>query len=96
MRTILAKFAESFDVIVVDSPPVLPVADAAILATLADGALLVVRAGATNRKAAQLAVQQLEDVDARLLGVVLNDPKAQVPIYDEYGYASYYSYGEKG
>ncbi|HEU6450298.1 MAG TPA: polysaccharide biosynthesis tyrosine autokinase [Gemmatimonadaceae bacterium] len=96
MRNLLARFAESFDVIVVDSPPVLPVADAAILATMADGALLVVRAGATNRKAAQLAVQQLEDVDARVLGVVLNDPKAQVPLYDQYGYASYYSYGSKG
>jgi capsular exopolysaccharide synthesis family protein len=96
MRNLLARFAESFDVIVVDSPPVLPVADAAILSTMADGALLVVRAGATNRKAAQLAVQQLEDVDARVLGVVLNDPKAQVPLYDQYGYASYYSYGSKG
>jgi tyrosine-protein kinase Etk/Wzc len=96
MRNLLARFAESFDVIVVDSPPVLPVADAAILSTMADGALLVVRAGATNRKAAQLAVQQLEDVDARVLGVVLNDPKAQVPLYDQYGYASYYSYDSKG
>jgi len=96
MREMLARFAESFDVVVIDSPPVLPVADAAILATMADGALLVVRAGATNRKAAQLAVQQLEDVDARVLGVVLNDPKAQVPLYDQYGYASYYSYGAKG
>jgi tyrosine-protein kinase Etk/Wzc len=96
MRDLLARFAESFDVIVIDSPPVLPVADAAILSTMADGALLVVRAGATNRKAAQLAVQQLEDVDARVLGVVLNDPKAQVPLYDQYGYSSYYSYESKG
>ena len=96
MREMLARLGESFDVIVIDSPPVLPVADAAILATLADGALLVVRAGSTNRKAAQLAVQQLEDVDARVLGVVLNDPKAQVPLYDQYGYMSYYSYGNKG
>ena len=96
MRELLARFAESFDVIVIDSPPVLPVADASILATMADGALLVVRAGATNRKAAQLAVQQLEDVDARVLGVVLNDPKARVPLYDQYGYSSYYSYGSKG
>lgn len=96
MRDMLTRFAESFDVVVIDSPPVLPVADAAILATLADGALLVVRAGSTNRKAAQLAVQQLEDVDARVLGVVLNDPKAQVPLYDQYGYsASYYTYDSK-
>lgn len=95
MREVLARFSESFDVIVIDSPPVLPVADAAILASMVDGALMVVRAGSTNRKAAQLAVQQLEDVNAHVLGVVLNDPKAQVPLYDQYGYMSYYSYGGK-
>ena len=95
MREVLARLADSFDIIVVDSPPVLPVADATILASIADGALLVVRAGGTNRKAAQLAVHQLEDVGARVLGVVLNDPKAQVPLYDQYGYASYYTYGGK-
>ena len=46
-----------FDVIVLDTPPVLPVADSAILASLSDGVLLVVRAGQTDRRAAQLAVQ---------------------------------------
>jgi len=58
-----------------------------------DGVLLVVRAGQTDRRAAQLAVQQLQDVDARILGAVLNDPNERVPVYDRYGYASYYGYG---
>jgi capsular exopolysaccharide synthesis family protein len=95
MREVLGRLAESFDVVVLDSPPVLPVADSAILASLADGVLLVVRAGQTNRRAAQLAVQQLQDVDARILGAVLNDPNAQVPRYDEYGYESYYAYSSE-
>ncbi|HEX5181419.1 MAG TPA: polysaccharide biosynthesis tyrosine autokinase [Gemmatimonadaceae bacterium] len=95
MRTLLERFAETFDVIVLDSPPVLPVADSAILASLADGVLLVVRAGHTDRRAAQLAVQQLQDVDARVLGAVLNDPNEQVPLYDQYGYATYYGYAAR-
>lgn len=96
MREVLAKLADAFDVVVLDSPPVLPVADPAILASIADGVLLVVRAGATNRRAAQLAVQQLQDVDARILGAVLNDPNAQAPRYDAYSYAAYYGYEPKG
>ena len=95
MRTLLERFAETFDVIVLDSPPVLPVADSAILASLADGVLLVVRAGNTDRRAAQLALQQLQDVDARVLGEVLNDPNEQVPLYDQYGYATYYGYAAR-
>lgn len=92
MRTVLARLEESFDVVVLDTPPVLPVADTSILASMADGVLLVVHAGKTHRRAAQLAVQQLQDVDARILGAVLNDPNARVPLYDSYGYASYYAY----
>ncbi|HEX7941767.1 MAG TPA: polysaccharide biosynthesis tyrosine autokinase, partial [Gemmatimonadaceae bacterium] len=95
MRTVLSRLQESFDVVVLDTPPVLPVADSAILASMADGVLLVVSAGHTNRRAAQLAVQQLQDVDARVLGVVLNDPNARVPQYDSYGYASYYGYAKR-
>jgi capsular exopolysaccharide synthesis family protein len=95
MRSLLEKLGETFDVIVLDTPPVLPVADSAILASLSDGVLLVVRAGQTDRRAAQLAVQQLQDVDARILGAVLNDPNEQVPLYDTYGYATYYGYATK-
>jgi len=40
-------------------------------------------------------VQQLQDVDARILGAVLNDPNEQVPLYDTYGYATYYGYATK-
>jgi tyrosine-protein kinase Etk/Wzc len=95
MRTLLSTLSDSFDIVVLDTPPVLPVADASILASMADGVLLVVRAGQTDRRAAQLAAQQLKDVDARILGAVLNDPTSQVPRYDAYSYAAYYAYSGK-
>ena len=60
--------------IVLDTPPVLATADAGIVASLTDGVLLVVRAGATDRNAAQRACQHLGNVGARVIGTVLNDP----------------------
>jgi polysaccharide biosynthesis transport protein len=52
--------------------------------------LLVVRAGRTERSAAQTAIHQLRTLNARTLGVVLNDPDAAIPKYGNYYY--YYSY----
>jgi capsular exopolysaccharide synthesis family protein len=62
-----------FDAIVIDSPPLNLVTDAAILGSRADGVLLVARAGVTERDAYQHALQQLDAVHARVLGCVLND-----------------------
>jgi non-specific protein-tyrosine kinase len=62
---------------------------------MADGALVVVRAGRTERSALQVAVQQLATVGARVLGTVLNDPDAEVPRYARYYgyyYNNYYEY----
>ena len=59
MRVLLQELREQFDMIVLDTPPVLATADAGIVASLTDGVLLVVRAGATDRNAAQRACQQL-------------------------------------
>lgn len=63
----------AFDVIIVDSPPVLPVADAAVLAPFVDGAVLVYRAGSAPRTVLSRAKSQLESAQTPLLGVVLND-----------------------
>jgi len=95
MREVLAKLTDAFDLVILDSPPVLPVADSTMLAGMTDGVVLVVRAGQTNRKAAQVAAQQLTDVGARMLGVVINDPNSKVADYDAYGYAAYQSYTSK-
>ena len=74
MRILLQELQEQYDIIVLDTPPVLATADAGIVASLTDGVLLVVRAGATDRNAAQRAYQQLANVGGRVVGTVLNDP----------------------
>ncbi len=86
MRSLLAILKERFDLVILDTPPVLATADAGILGSLADGVLLVVRAGQTDRAAAQRATAQLAGSGARVLGVVLNDPKGEVSQYGDYYY----------
>jgi capsular exopolysaccharide synthesis family protein len=95
MRTLLDKLSESYDLLVIDTPPLLAASDAAIISTISDGALVVVRAGRTERTALQTAIQQLATVGARVLGTVLNDPDAEVPKYARYYgyyYNNYYEY----
>jgi Mrp family chromosome partitioning ATPase len=74
---------------------VLATADAGIMASLADGVLLVVRAGHTDRAAAQRANQQLSHVGAKIVGTVLNDPGGEVKHFGEYYYPYDYSVDEK-
>lgn len=70
MRRILAEASEQFDWVIVDAPPLGPVADAGLLAGMVDAALLVVRAGRTTHAAATKAIEALGR--DRILGVVLN------------------------
>jgi capsular exopolysaccharide synthesis family protein len=83
----LEKVQEQFDWVVVDSPPVMAVTDASILAHLASGVLFVTAADATNRPAAVRAMEQLAAAKARLIGAVLN--RADVE-RNAYFYAPYY------
>jgi non-specific protein-tyrosine kinase len=73
MRQILDRLKLDFDLIVIDSPSVLTVTDAAALAPTIDGVILVVKPGVTKLGAVQQALDQLRAVRARVLGVVLND-----------------------
>ncbi len=84
---LLARLQQQFDVIVIDTPPVLAAAETAVLACSVDGVMLVVRAGRTDREQIQLAMRQLTSVNARLVGAVLNDP---ANIAGRYGYHQYY------
>ncbi len=79
------------DVVVFDSPPVMAVADAAILASRLDGVLLVVDAGSTRRGAALHCKETLDSVGAHLLGVAINRLSAL-----RGGYYYYYSSEEEG
>jgi non-specific protein-tyrosine kinase len=86
------------DVVLLDSAPVLPVADAAILATRVDGTLLVVSAGASSRKQVHRTLELLGQVEAPLIGVVLNRAKGEAE-FGGYGYAyraGTYGYQRRG
>jgi capsular exopolysaccharide synthesis family protein len=91
MEEVLDDLRASFDIVIIDTPPVLVAPDASVLAARVDGVILVVRAGVTERDAAAAAVQQLRTVDANLVGAVLNDPDAKLPSYSGY-YSRGYSY----
>jgi non-specific protein-tyrosine kinase len=84
MRRVLESLRQEADIVIIDSPPVLPVTDAAVLAQAVDGVLLVVDAGETRREALQQAVEALKKVQANVMGTVLN----RVP----WGRSGYYRY----
>ena len=91
MLSLLRALPEKFDLVILDSPPVLAVADASMLGAVADGVLLVLRVGHTDRADALAAVQQLDTVGARVLGAVLNDAPPQRGysyVYDASGAAA--------
>lgn len=73
MLTILARLSERYQFVVLDTPPILAVTDAAVLAPAVDGVLLVTKPGQTRISSARQAVEQLRLVNARLLGTVIND-----------------------
>jgi non-specific protein-tyrosine kinase len=88
MHRILEELHSRADLVVIDAPSLLPVADAAILAQICDGAVLVTRYGRTSREQVRRATEQLCAVDARLLGTVLN----VVPVKSESGYRYSHAY----
>jgi protein-tyrosine kinase len=98
LKTLLARMAPVFDWIILDSPPLLPVADSSFLADLVDGVLLVVRAGQTPMATAQRSCQELHG--RNVVGVVLNavDPAQAYGSYysSPYGYGYGYGYGNSG
>jgi capsular exopolysaccharide synthesis family protein len=90
MHTLLDKLAQQSDLVLIDCPPVLPVADAKILASCVDGVLLVVRAGSTHTRAAKEAVRGLRQSGANLVGVILNTAPG---LNDRY--YKYYQHGKE-
>lgn len=89
MRDLISSLKQTFDVIIMDTPPLLPVTDAAIVASRADGALLVTRYAKTTKAQLKTAVSNLDAVDARLVGTILNMvPKRERDSY-AYGYGEY-------
>ncbi|HEX2780544.1 MAG TPA: polysaccharide biosynthesis tyrosine autokinase, partial [Gemmatimonadaceae bacterium] len=90
MHEVLEAARERFDVVLFDSPPLLAVTDAAVLSTMVEGSILVVRMGSTSREAVRRAASHLRAVHSRVLGAVLNDIDLSAGSY--YGGYGYYAY----
>ena len=82
MRAVIDELAERFDIVLIDSPPVLPVADALILSGYADAVVLVAAAGQTRRAELRRTTEKLAQASAPVVGIVLNKAGAQ----GDYGY----------
>lgn len=90
MQQLLNDARQVYDLIILDSPPVLAVAEARTLCLLADGAVLVARSCRTRAAALDAVLHQMESIDARVLGVVLNCVDPRVPGTRSYREALYY------
>ena len=93
MTEILQHIHERADVTVIDTPPVMAVTDAAVLAPRVDGVLLVLRPGSTKLALAKQTVETLRRGGANILGVVLNQIGAKGSRY--YYYRGYYAYASE-
>jgi capsular exopolysaccharide synthesis family protein len=71
-RRLIDVLAQTYDLVIIDCPPVLPVTDALVLARMADTTLLVTSAGRTSKRALDRTVEMLEQVSAPLVGTVLS------------------------
>lgn len=87
MKQLLQSMRSTFDIVVIDTPPLLPVTDAAILAAVADGTVAVVRCGKTTRNQIASATAALKAVDARIFGYIFNMVPVKHP--DAYNYGGY-------
>ena len=95
MNELIEAFSKEFDFVIFDCPPILPVTDAAILASKTDGTIIVYRVGKIARSALKRSKTILENVRGRVLGMVLTGLKAEIsPDYEELQYYRY-AYGQE-
>ena len=92
-RKFIQELRERFDRIIVDSPPLVAVTDSAILSTLVDGVVFVVRAFQTGKHVSAQGLRALRDVEAPIVGTVLNAVNLN---RHEYNYYHYYYYKREG
>ena len=93
MKELLINAREQYDIVIFDSAPVLGMTDTPVLCMEVDGTLLVIEAGGTTHKALKIMNDQLEQLEARVFGVVLNNVYLK---RDKYYYSYYYSSSYEG
>ncbi len=91
MKELIGELKQTYDTVIFDSPPVVVVTDAAVLAAECDGAIQVIWAGHTSRKLIELGKEKIEAIGARITGVILNNVGTGRSGYYHY-YPRYYKY----
>lgn len=86
LKSTLDELSTQADLIIIDSPPIASVSDAMVLSGVVDGCYLVLNAGKTSRKVAQYTIETMRSIDAKLLGLILNN----FLFHDHYYYRNYY------
>ena len=94
MRDFLAAVSAEYDIVLIDTPPILPVTDSAIVSGQVDGVLLVYQAGKVGRLVLKRAKSHLESARAKVWGIVLNDLQTEISGYTYTHYYTHY-YGEE-
>ena len=96
LENILETLKRHFDYVLLDTPPIMPVTDAAVVSGKVDGTIMVVASGVVSPAIAVEAKTRLEQAGAHILGVVLNKVDVAANSHYGYGYGYYYYYGKEG
>ena len=89
VKNLIAELSMSYDLLLVDSPPIVPVNDAELIAPLVDGVVLVVMGGKTFREIVARAIELIRKANGNLVGMVLNNVTRALPYYYEHKYYRY-------
>lgn len=92
IKSLAEELRSNFDVVLFDSPPVLPLSDALLLSSFCDGVILVYEIGRTSRDALIRTKSQLESYGGKISGIVMNQIKPEMSAYSGYRYYSYSKY----
>jgi len=96
MKALLQKLKEDYDVVVIDSPPVMAVSDAEILAQFVDASILIVSAHSTEVDWLDESVNRLKNEQNNFAGVILNNFNFKSGYHSYYKYYDHYSASKKG
>ena len=92
LHELMAYLTENFDRILIDSPPVIAVTDAAVLSRMADGVIIAVHGGHAHRDIVKRGIESLRNVGGHIFGVILNNVNIFRASYYDYYYYNYYRY----
>ncbi len=91
MGSLIKELEQQFDFVLLDSPPIGAVTDSLTLSQYVDGTILVVKAGSTTIEMLESGIRKMRDINARILGVVLNRVRIAEQSAYQYGYTTYYA-----